>query len=76
MATTVSCQTPDLAELSACYCYDAVTKEKVKLYLLAKIAGLENETPGALAAAAKCYCYDAQTMKKVIAYLLCQIANT
>lgn len=71
----VSCRPLDLAELAACYCYDAITKEKVKIYLLAVAAGLQNSTPAALAAAARCYCYDAQTMKKVQAYLLCQVAN-
>lgn len=71
----ISCDTEDLAVAAKCYCYDAETREKVKVYLLAVIAGLQGQTPSQLADAAACYCYDAVTMKKVQTYLLCQAAN-
>lgn len=71
----ISCTTDDLAEAAACYCFDPLTKEKVKIYLLAVTAGLDNLTPSKLADRAKCYCYDAITLKKVQDYLLCQVAN-
>lgn len=71
----VTCTADYLGEASKCYCFDPVTAEKVKVYLLAQIAGLSDMTPTQLADAADCYCFDRETMKKVQAYLLCQIAN-
>lgn len=71
----IECTTDYLGEASKCYCFDPITTEKVKVFLLAKIAGLDGQTPAQLADAADCYCYDKETMKKVQAYLLCQIAN-
>lgn len=62
--------TPEtLAEASACFCFDPVTAEKVKIYLLAVVAGLDDMTPAELAEAAKCFCFDRITAKKVEAYL-------
>ena len=71
----IDCTAEYLGEASKCYCFDPITTEKVKVYLLAQIAGLSAMTPTQLADAADCYCYDKETMKKVQAYLLCQIAN-
>lgn len=68
----ISCEPETLATAAACYCFDAETREKVKVYLLAVIAGKDALTPSELADAAKCYCFDAATMKKVLAYLICE----
>lgn len=66
--------TPEtLAAAAACYCFDRITAEKVKLYLLAQLAGLGSMTPAQLAEAAKCFCFDPVTQKKVEAYLLSQV---
>lgn len=64
----------ELQEASACYCFDRATAERVKIYLLANIAGLEDTSPSDLAEAAACYCFDHATVSRVMAYLLCQIA--
>lgn len=72
----LDCTPEQLATYSTCYCFDEITKDKVEIYLLAVIAGLNNLTPSQLAENASCYCYDALTMEKVKAYLLCQVANT
>lgn len=71
----IECTADALGEAAKCYCFDPITTEKVKVYLLAQIAGLSSMEPAALADAADCYCFDKETMKKVQAYLLCQIAN-
>lgn len=71
----VTCTADYLGEASKCLCFDPITAEKVKIYLLAELAGLTSLTPSQLAEAAECYCFDPVTMKKVLAYLLCQIAN-
>lgn len=63
-----------LASAAACYCFDLITAEKVKIYLLAQAAGLGSMTPAQLADAAKCYCFDPVTQKKVEAYLLYQVS--
>lgn len=68
----VVCDATTLAEAASCYCYDPVTREKVKVYLLAVLAGKDNLTAAQLADAAACYCFDAVTMKKVMAYLACE----
>lgn len=65
----------ELAALARCYCYDKKTEEAVKIYLRAKIAGLDNLTPTELAEAAKCYCFDPVTASKVQLYLDCVTAN-
>lgn len=65
----------DLQEVSACYCFDKATSDRIKIYLLAQIAGLGDTDPSDLAEAAACYCYDHATMSRVMAYLLCQAAN-
>lgn len=68
----ISCEPANLATAAACYDFDHITREKVKIYLLAVIAGKDNLSPSELAEAAKCYCLDAATMKKVLAYLICE----
>lgn len=65
----------ELAAAAKCYCYDKETAKKVKLYLLAVIAGLDGLTPQELANRAKCYCFDPVTAAKVELYLDCLIAN-
>lgn len=72
----VSCEPRDLAAAAACFCYDPVTAEKVKIYLLVVAAGLTDKTPAELAELAKGYTYDANTAKKVQTYLLCTIASS
>lgn len=71
----VDCSPQALAEGARCFCFPHQDAEKVKIYLLAVIAGLDNLTPSQLAELAKCYCFDAKTTKEVTTYLLCQIAN-
>lgn len=71
----ISCDPTILATNAKCYCFDAETTQRIKLYLLAVIAGLDDQTPSELAAAAECYCFDKTTAKKIETYLLCQIAN-
>jgi len=70
MATPAS-----LATASSCYCFDAVTSDKVTIFLLASIAGLTDMTPSELASASACYCFDRATSEKVKAYLLDYIAT-
>lgn len=70
----IDCTPAGLAEASECYCFDAVTRERVKIYEMAVAAGLQALTPSELANRAKCYCYDAKTAKEVLIYLMCQVA--
>lgn len=71
----ISCEPEDLAAAAKCYCFDADTRERVKLYLLAVAAGLDGQTPQQLADAAKCYCFDKKQSKSVELYLLCQLVG-
>lgn len=69
----IDCSPDILAQAAACYCYDAVTTEKVKVYLLAVIAGLDTLPPATLAESASCYCFDPLTLKRIQAWILCDI---
>ncbi len=71
----VSCDPTDLATAAKCYCYDAVTRQRVIIRLLAIIAGKAGVSPSDLAEEAACYCYDPVTAKKVEIALLCVAAG-
>lgn len=71
----VSCDPNDLAAASRCYCFDAETRKRVKLYLLAVAAGLGNQTPQQLVDASRCFCFDKKQARSIELYLLCQAAS-
>lgn len=71
----MSAQLSALAAAAACYPDDQKLAEKIKLYALVKLAGLDSMSLSDLAAAAACYCFDDTTQKKVEAYLLSLLAT-
>ncbi len=71
----ISCDPTDLATAAKCYCYDAETRQKVIIRLLAIIANKADVSPSDLAEEAACYCYDPVTAKKVMISLLCVAAG-
>lgn len=70
----LSCDTDDLVSGAKCFCFDAETRQRVELYLLAVAAGLSGQTPAQLVEASKCYCFDRKQAGAVNLYLLCQAA--
>lgn len=65
-----------LAAAAACFCFNSQAEaDRVKIYLLAQLAGLSAMTPAQLATAATCFCFDPVTQKKVEAYLLSTLVS-